>query len=142
MMGSPCGGMDIEGVAAKTPDKIFIEKVDIKTGPTKEQCKKMAKNLNFNGKLIDVAAEQMGKLYDLFLKVDATQVEVNPFGETPDGKVVSFDAKINFDDSASYRQEKIWNERDVAEEDPREIEAAKYGLNYIGLDGEIGCLGM
>lgn len=84
----------------------------------------------------------MKKLYELFLNVDATQVEVNPFGETPDGRVVSFDAKISFDDSAMYRQKAIWDDRDVAEEDPREIDAAQYGLNYIGLDGEIGCLGM
>jgi len=83
----------------------------------------------------------MEKLYDLFKAVDATQVEINPFGETPDGRVVSFDAKINFDDNAEFRQKQIFEMRDSAEEDPREVAASKFNLSYVGMDGNIGCLG-
>ncbi|KPP76392.1 Succinyl-CoA ligase-like [Scleropages formosus] len=109
MVGSPQGGVDIEEVAAKTPELIFK------------------------------AADQIKKLYDLFLKVDATQVEVNPLGETPEGRVVCFDAKINFDDNAEFRQKDVFAMEDMTESDPTEMEAAKYDLKYIGLDGNIAC---
>uniref|UniRef100_A0A672SW62 Succinate-CoA ligase, GDP-forming, beta subunit n=1 Tax=Sinocyclocheilus grahami TaxID=75366 RepID=A0A672SW62_SINGR len=123
MVGSPQGGVDIEEVAATTPELIFkvsqlylIEKVS-------QSC----------------AADQIKRLYDLFLKVDATQVEVNPLGETPEGQVVCFDAKINFDDNAEFRQKAVFAMDDTAESDPLETEAAKYDLKYIGLDGNIAC---
>ncbi|CAB1314821.1 unnamed protein product, partial [Coregonus sp. 'balchen'] len=109
MVGSPQGGMDIEEVADKTPELIFK------------------------------AANQIKRLYDLFLKVDATQVEVNPFGETPEGQVVCFDAKINFDDNAEFRQKAVFAMDDMSESDPTETEAAKWDLKYIGLDGNIAC---
>uniref|UniRef100_A0A669EFG7 Succinate--CoA ligase [GDP-forming] subunit beta, mitochondrial n=1 Tax=Oreochromis niloticus TaxID=8128 RepID=A0A669EFG7_ORENI len=109
MVGSPQGGMDIEEVAASTPELIFK------------------------------AADQIKRLYDLFLKVDATQVEVNPLGETPEGQVVCFDAKINFDDNAEFRQKSVFAMDDMTEADPTEMAAAKWDLKYIGLDGNIAC---
>ncbi|KAG9483576.1 hypothetical protein GDO78_009476 [Eleutherodactylus coqui] len=109
LVGSPQGGVDIEEVAEKTPELIFK------------------------------AADQIKRLYELFLKVDATQVEVNPFGETPQGQVVCFDAKINFDDNAEFRQKDIFAMDDTSETDPIESEAAKYDLKYIGMDGNIAC---
>jgi len=140
MVGSPQGGMDIEEVAEKNPEAIFKEPIDILTGITDKQALKMAENLQFKGPLLQQAAEQIKKLYGLFLKVDATQVEINPFGETPDGQVVCFDAKINFDDNAEFRQKDIFAMGDKAESDPREVMAAEYNLNYIGMSGNIGCL--
>ncbi|KAK0063967.1 succinyl-CoA ligase [GDP-forming] subunit beta mitochondrial [Biomphalaria pfeifferi] len=140
MVGSPKGGMDIEEVAKKEPDAIFTEPIDIYSGLHLNQALKMAENLGFNGQKQKEAAEQMIRLYKLFLKVDATQVEINPFGETVDGRVVCFDAKINFDDNAQFRQKDIFSMDDMAESDPREVEAAKYNLNYIGMDGNIACL--
>jgi succinyl-CoA synthetase beta subunit len=140
MVGSPQGGMDIEEVAAKSPDAIFTDPIDITVGLKEEQALKMAENLQFTGEKKARAAQQIQKLYELFLKVDATQVEINPFGETPDGRVVCFDAKINFDDNAEFRQKAIFDMNDTTESDAREVEAAKHNLNYIGMDGNIGCL--
>ena len=129
--------------------------VDILQGLSDEMALEMARNLEFKNSMVAVAAEQIRCLYNLFLSVDATQVEINPFGETPDGRgnhayrisvfyncpVVCFDAKINFDDNAKYRQKEIFDQEDTAENDPRDVMAAKLGLNYIGMDGNIGCLG-
>ncbi|KAG1681701.1 Succinate--CoA ligase [GDP-forming] subunit beta, mitochondrial [Nymphon striatum] len=140
IVASPAGGMDIEEVAEKTPELIYKVPIDIKEGLTDEQALDLAKNLKFFGPLEAEAAEQIKKLYKLFLEVDATQIEINPFGETPDGKVVCFDAKINFDDNAKFRQKEIFALDDMAESDPREQEAAKYDINYIGMDGNIACL--
>jgi len=140
MVGSPEGGVDIEEVAATKPEAIFTEPIDINKGILPEQALQMAKNLQFTGEKLKEAAQQIERLYELFMKVDATQVEINPFGETPDGKVVCFDAKINFDDNAEYRQKNIFAMHDTSETDPREVQAAKHNLNYIGMDGNIGCL--
>jgi len=141
MVASPKGGMDIEQVAEETPDLIYKEAIDIEKGFLPEQGRRMAKRLGFDtGDKINEAARQMGKLYDLFLKCDATQVEINPFAETPEGGIYCVDAKINFDDNASFRQKEIFAMGDDSETDPREVEAAKYNLNYIGMDGNIGCM--
>eukprot|EP00794_Sanderia_malayensis_P006319 gene6319-7042_t len=140
IVASPEGGMDIEEVAEKSPDKIFKEFINIETGLTNDQAMRLAANLNFKGNLTAQAALQIRRLYNLFIGVDATQVEVNPFGETPDGQVVCFDAKINFDDNAAYRQKQVFGMDDMSETDPREVEATKYNLNYIGMDGNIACL--
>jgi len=140
IVGSPMGGMDIEEVAHKNPNAIHKEPVDITVGVTDAQARKMADFLGFKDKKLDDAAEQIKRLYGLFLKVDATQIEINPFGETPDGQVVSFDAKINFDDNAAFRQKDVFAMDDTTESDKREVEAAKHNLNYIGMDGNIGCL--
>lgn len=126
----------------------------INKGPDPAATKRLAEKLGF--KNIGVAQEQMSKLYDMFIKCDCTQVEINPFVETKDGKgesagVVFFtksvsvycvDAKLNFDDNAAFRQKDIFAMRDPTEEDPREVAASKFDLNYIGMDGEIGCMGM
>ncbi|BFZ08676.1 hypothetical protein BsWGS_11715 [Bradybaena similaris] len=140
LVGSPKGGMDIEEVAEKEPEAIFKEPIDIMSGPHRKQLLNMAEKLGFHGARQQEAADQMSRLYDLFLKVDATQVEINPFGETPDGRVVCFDAKINFDDNAQFRQKEVFSMDSMAENDPREVEAAKHNLNYIGMDGNIACL--
>jgi len=140
MIGSPVGGMDIEEVAENQPEKIFKTKIDIKTGLTSEQAKQMAIDLDFKGEKIDIAAEQVQKLYKLFTKLDCTQLEINPFAETPDGRVICFDAKLNFDDNAEFRQKEVFAVQDLSETDPREIEAADIGLSYIQMDGNIGCL--
>uniref|UniRef100_A0A8C4HYK3 Succinate-CoA ligase subunit beta n=1 Tax=Dicentrarchus labrax TaxID=13489 RepID=A0A8C4HYK3_DICLA len=139
MVGSPQGGMDIEEVAASTPELIFKEVIDIFQGVQDDQALRMAANLGFKGPLQRQAADQIKRLYDLFLKVDATQVEVNPLGETPEGQVVCFDAKINFDDNAEFRQKAVFAMDDMTESDPTETEAAKWDLKYIGLDGNIAC---
>uniref|UniRef100_A0A803V8A3 succinate--CoA ligase (GDP-forming) n=1 Tax=Ficedula albicollis TaxID=59894 RepID=A0A803V8A3_FICAL len=139
MVGSPQGGVDIEEVAVTSPELIFKEEIDIFEGIKDRQALQMAKNLGFQGPLQQKAADQIKKLYNLFLKIDATQVEVNPFGETPEGQVVCFDAKINFDDNAEFRQKEIFAMDDKSESEPIENEAAKYDLKYIGLDGNIAC---
>uniref|UniRef100_F7EG06 Succinate--CoA ligase [GDP-forming] subunit beta, mitochondrial n=2 Tax=Monodelphis domestica TaxID=13616 RepID=F7EG06_MONDO len=139
LVGSPQGGVDIEEVAATTPELIFKEEIDIFEGIKDSQAERMAENLGFRGALKTQAADQIKKLYNLFLKIDATQVEVNPFGETPEGQVVCFDAKINFDDNAEFRQKDIFAMDDKSENEPIENEAAKYDLKYIGLDGNIAC---
>jgi succinyl-CoA synthetase beta subunit len=140
LVASPDGGMDIETVAEKTPDRIFKEAVDIKTGLKPGQTEALARKLGFDPKLTALAAKQMENLYNLFLATDATQVEINPLVETPDGRVVSFDAKISFDDNALFRQPEVQAMHDPSEEDPRDVEAAKYSLNYVAMDGEIGCM--
>jgi succinyl-CoA synthetase beta subunit len=114
--------------------------IDISKGVDRKELQKLAEQLEFKGEAQKQAVEQMNSLYNLFLGVDATQVEINPLGETPDGKVVCFDAKINFDDNASFRQKEIFAQEDTTESDPREVAAAKHNLNYIGMDGNIGCL--
>ncbi|XP_029456917.1 succinate--CoA ligase [GDP-forming] subunit beta, mitochondrial [Rhinatrema bivittatum] len=139
LVGSPQGGVDIEEVAATNPELIFKEAIDIFEGVKDSQALRMADNLGFKGPLREQAADQIKKLYNLFLKVDATQVEVNPFGETPEGQVVCFDAKINFDDNAEFRQGEIFAMDDTSENDPIETEAANYDLKYIGMDGNIAC---
>ncbi|XP_020657339.3 succinate--CoA ligase [GDP-forming] subunit beta, mitochondrial isoform X1 [Pogona vitticeps] len=139
LVGSPQGGVDIEEVAAKTPELIFKEEIDIFEGVKDTQALRMAENLGFKGPLQQQAADQIKKLYNLFLKIDATQVEVNPFGETPEGQVVCFDAKINFDDNAEFRQKEIFAMDDKSENEPIENEAARYDLKYIGMDGNIAC---
>ncbi|XP_020347230.1 succinate--CoA ligase [GDP-forming] subunit beta, mitochondrial isoform X3 [Oncorhynchus kisutch] len=139
MVGSPQGGMDIEEVADKSPELIFKEVIDIFEGVRDDQALRMAANLGFKGPLERQAADQIMRLYDLFLKVDATQVEVNPLGETPEGQVVCFDAKISFDDNAEFRQKAVFALDDMSESDPTETEAAKWDLKYIGLDGNIAC---
>eukprot|EP01137_Pigoraptor_chileana_P008250 Opistho-2@54810 len=134
------GGVDIEEVAHKSPEKIFKEPVDIMTGVKDEQAKRLAEKLNFKGDFAVQAADQIKKLYNLFVAVDATQVEINPFGSAHDGRIVCFDAKINFDDNAAFRQKAIFEQRDTAEEDPREVAASNFNLNYVGMEGNIGCL--
>lgn len=138
LIASPQGGMDIEEVAKDTPHLIFKEAVDINKGIQDDQTKRLAQKLGFSD--VNGASEQMKRLYDLFVKSDATQVEINPFVETKNKKVYCIDAKINFDDNAAFRQKEIFSWRDPTEEDAREVAASKFDLNYIGMDGNIGCM--
>ena len=101
----------------------------------------MAAGLGFPVKLQGKLAEQIKNMYDMFIKTDATQVEINPLVETSKGEVMCVDAKINFDDNAAFRQKEIFALRDYTQEDQREVAASKFDLNFIGLDGSIGCLG-
>ncbi|KAK0405177.1 hypothetical protein QR680_017841 [Steinernema hermaphroditum] len=140
VVASPAGGVDIEEVAEKTPELIFKEPIDIHKGISDEQCMRLATDLKFEGDLQKKAADQIRRLYELFVAVDATQVEINPFVETSDNRVFCVDAKLNFDDSASFRQRAIFAMDNNEEKDVREVEAHKYHLNYIGMDGNIACL--
>ncbi|XP_055640336.1 succinate--CoA ligase [GDP-forming] subunit beta, mitochondrial [Toxorhynchites rutilus septentrionalis] len=140
LIASPAGGMDIEAVAEETPEKIKTMPIPVIEGITRVQALDVARFLEFEGALAEKAAGEIEKLYKLFLKVDATQIEINPLAETDDGRVISVDAKLNFDDNAEFRQKDIFA-MDVHEDaDPKEVEASKYNLNYIAMEGNIGCL--
>lgn len=140
MVASPAGGMNIEDVAAATPELIFKEPVDITVGPTEEAIARLAKACGFTGASHTQAADIMTKLYKIFIEKDCTLIEINPMAETHEGNVVCADAKLNFDDNSEFRQKELFTLRDSSQEDPREVSAAEVGLNYIGLDGNIGCL--
>jgi len=139
---SPKGGVDIEKVAHETPDLIYKLPIDIIKGPKKTDLQKFVKKLGFakEHQLQTQAVEQLEKIYKLFTESDALQVEINPWAVTPDGKLYCADAKIGFDDNAKFRQEKIFEQEDNSETDPREVAASEHNLNYIGLDGNIGCM--
>jgi len=134
------GGMDIEAVAHEDPSAIVTLPIDIKTGPTEANLDFLAKKLGFSSELQPKAREQLLCLYKLFLDLDCTQVEVNPFAETPQGEIYAADAKMNFDDNAKFRQKDVFDMHNPEEDDPRELEAAKFNLNYIGMTGNIGCM--
>lgn len=141
LVGSSQGGVNIEEVAAENPSAIIKEPVDINIGITKEQALHVAKEMGFSEGSIDKAANDIIKLYnDVFLKHDATMVEINPMSEDNTGEVYCMDAKISFDDNAAYRQKEIFELRDWSQEDERDHRAAEADLNYIALDGSIGCL--
>lgn len=140
LMGSEEGGMDIEEVAANTPERIFYEEIDPVVGLTGFQARRMAFNMNIPAKLVNKAAKLMLGLYQAYVEKDAAIVEINPLVVTGDGQVVALDAKFNFDANALYRHQDIMEMRDYDEEDPKEIEASKYDLSYISLDGNIGCM--
>lgn len=127
-------------MAKETPHLIKTVPIDIFEGVTDKIAQDLAEFLQFKGDLKQKAADEIKKLWKLFLKVDATQLEINPLVETDDKKVISVDAKINFDDNAKFRQREIFALDDDSETDPREVEAAKHNLNYIGMTGSIGCL--
>lgn len=140
MMGSEEGGMDIEEVAATHPEKIFKEIVDPVVGLTSFQARRMAFNMNIPANLVGKAVKLMLGLYQAFIEKDASIVEINPLVVTGQGDVIALDAKFNFDSNALYRHKDIVELRDFDEEDPKEIEASKYDLSYISLDGNIGCM--
>ena len=134
------GGVEIESVAAKSPEKIIREPIDPLAGLQPYQARKLAKQLSFESSQLKNASKLFEGLYRTFIAYDCSMVEVNPLVVTNKGEVLALDAKFNFDDNALYRHPEIAAMRDVAEEDPREVEASKHGLNYIGLDGNIACL--
>jgi len=140
IVASPDGGVDIEEVAEKTPERIMKLPVDIHQGVTDEMATKVAEFLGFKDDLVPQCAQQVQNLYKVFLDVDCVQLEVNPLAETPQGKVYTADAKLGFDDNASFRQKSIFDMEDTTESEPREVEAAKHNLNYVQMDGNIGCL--
>jgi succinyl-CoA synthetase beta subunit len=134
------GGVEIEAVAAKSPEKIIREPIDPLAGLQSFQTRKLAKQLGFESSQLKSASKLFQGLYRTFVAYDCSMVEVNPLVVTTQGDVLALDAKFNFDDNALYRHPEIAALRDIAEEDPREVEASKHGLNYIGLDGNIACL--
>jgi succinyl-CoA synthetase beta subunit len=134
------GGVEIEAVAAKSPAKIIREPIHPLAGLQPFQTRKLAKQLGFKSSQLKSASKLFEGLYRTFIAYDCSMVEVNPLVVTTKGDVMALDAKFNFDDNALYRHPEIAALRDIAEEDPREVEASKHGLNYIGLDGNIACL--
>jgi succinyl-CoA synthetase beta subunit len=140
MMGSEEGGMEIEEVAANTPEKIFRETVDPAIGLQAFQARRLAFNMNIPKELVNKAVKFMLGLYTAFVEKDCSIAEINPLVTTGDGQVMALDAKMNFDDNALYRHKDIQALRDLSEEDEKEIEASKYDLNYTALDGNIGMM--
>jgi succinyl-CoA synthetase beta subunit len=134
------GGVEIETVAAKSPEKIIRESIHPLAGLQPFQARKLARQLGFESSQLKEAARLFDGLYRTFIGLDCSMVEVNPLVVTTRGEVLALDAKFNFDDNALYRHPDVAAMRDTAEEDPREVEASKHGLNYIGLDGNIACL--
>ena len=139
-MASAAGGMDIEEVAANTPEQIYKETIDPAVGFRPFQARKLAFALGLPGELISPAAKFMQSLYAAYESMDATLVEINPFLLTKDNRLIALDAKITFDDNAMFRHPDFKELRDLNEEDPLEIEASKFDLNYIKLDGNIACM--
>ncbi|PLR84197.1 ADP-forming succinate--CoA ligase subunit beta [Bacillus canaveralius] len=140
LMASEEGGTEIEEVAERTPEKIFKEEIDPVVGLTAFQARRIAFNINIPNELVVQAVKFMMGLYQAFVEKDCSIAEINPLVVTGDGKVMALDAKLNFDANALYRQKDILEYRDLEEEDPKEIEASKYDLSYISLDGNIGCM--
>lgn len=140
MMASTEGGVEIEKVAAETPDKILKVWIDPGVGLQPFQARQLAFGLGMEGKQVGKAVKFMMALYKAFMANDCSLAEINPLVVTGDGDVLALDAKINFDDSALYRHPEITELRDLDEEDPLEVEASKYNLNYIKLDGNVGCM--
>ena len=134
------GGVEIEAVAAKTPEKIIREPIDPLAGLQPFQTRKLAQQLGFEHSQTKGATKLFDGLYRTFVGCDCSMVEINPLVVTKNNEVLALDAKFNFDDNALYRHPEIAAMRDTAEEDPREVEASKHELNYIGLDGNIACL--
>ena len=140
LMASAEGGMDIEEVAARTPEKIFFEAVDPTVGLTAFQARKVAFKLGFAIAQVKQAVPLLRNLYKVFVETDCSLLEINPLVLTGDGDLLCLDAKLNFDDNALFRHLRIRDLRDYDEEDANEIEASQYDLSYIALDGNIGCM--
>ncbi|MDT3493092.1 ADP-forming succinate--CoA ligase subunit beta [Bacillus toyonensis] len=140
LMASEEGGTEIEEVAEKKPEKIFKEYIDPAVGLQGFQARRIAFNINIPKELVGQAVKFMMGLYRAFIEKDCSIAEINPLVTTGDGKVMALDAKLNFDSNALYRHKDILELRDLDEEDSKEVEASKYDLNYIPLDGNIGCM--
>ncbi len=139
-MASQAGGMEIEEVAHATPEKIFKEYIEPAVGLQPWQARQLAFKLGLTAKQIGPAVAFMMGLYKAFIETDSTLMEINPFITTKDGDLLALDCKINFDDNAMFRHKDLKELRDLAEEDPLEVEASKFALNYIKLDGSIACM--
>ncbi|MCJ1392078.1 Succinate--CoA ligase [ADP-forming] subunit beta, mitochondrial [Xylographa bjoerkii] len=140
IIASSQGGMDIETVAKENPDAIITTYINIHKGVTDDMGRKIATELGFSEQCIEDAKDTIQKLYKVFMEKDATQIEINPLSETSDHQVMAMDAKLTFDDNAEFRQKEIFSWRDTTQEDADEVKAAESGLNFIKLDGDIGCL--
>ncbi|UTW66886.1 ADP-forming succinate--CoA ligase subunit beta [bacterium SCSIO 12643] len=140
VMYSPDGGMDIEAVAEKTPERIFTEQIDPKVGLTGFQARKIAFNLGLSGKSMKQMVKFVSSLYKAYEGIDASLFEINPVLKTSDDNIIAVDSKVTVDNSALYRHKDIAEMRDVTEEDPAEYEADKVGLNFVKLDGNVGCM--
>ncbi|KAL4965375.1 succinate--CoA ligase (GDP-forming) subunit beta [Aspergillus stella-maris] len=140
IVASSQGGMDIEAVAKENPDAIITTRIDINEGVTDAIATKIANELGFSEQCVDDARKTIQNLYRAFMETDATQIEINPLSETSDHQVLAMDAKLGFDDNADFRQKEIFSWRDTTQEDADEVKAAEHGLNFIKLDGDIGCL--
>jgi len=139
-MASAEGGMDIEEVAEKTPEKLIHVRVDPASGISGFHARKIAFFLGLEGDQVKSATKFIMALYQAFVDLDASLVEINPLVVTGSGEVIALDAKMNFDDNALFRHKNVAELRDVTEEDPMEVKASEYDLNYVKLDGEIGCM--
>ena len=139
-MASTEGGVEIEKVASETPEKIIKEHIDLAAGLQPFQARKLAFGLGLKGEQVKNALKFFSALYKAFMESDCSMAEINPLVVTKDGNVLALDAKINFDDNALYRHKDFAELRDLHEEEPLEVEASKYGLNYIKLDGIVGCM--
>jgi len=140
MIGSKVGGTSIEDIAAADPTAIIKQPVDVKEGMTTEIANSMATQMGFTGSQIPEAATLISNLYKCFIGCDCTMLEINPLAQLTDGRVLVCDAKVNFDDNAEFRQKAIFAQRDTSQENPMEVEAKKYDLNYIKLDGSVACM--
>jgi len=140
LMASADGGMDIEEVAAKTPERIHKVYIDPAKGLTDAQSDEVARAIGTGDAMLPQARAMFGGLYRLFVETDASLAEINPLIITGDGKLIALDAKLNFDANALFRHPDVVALRDLDEEDPAEVEASKFDLSYISLDGDIGCL--
>jgi succinyl-CoA synthetase beta subunit len=140
IIASAAGGMDIEEVAAKEPDKILREHVDRATGIVPFQARKLAFGMGLPGSVANKFVKVLESIYKAFIETDASMIEINPLILTKGGDLLALDAKITFDDNALYRHPDLRDFRDLTEEDPLEVEASKFSLNYIRLDGNIGCM--
>lgn len=140
IMYSTQGGMDIEAVAEKTPHLIFTEAIDSSVGLQQFQCRKIAFNLGLTGQAYKEMIKFVNALYEAYLQIDASLVEINPLFKTSDNKIVAADAKVVIDNNSLYRHPTFVTMRDLNEEDPIEVEAGSYGLNYVKLDGNVGCM--
>jgi succinyl-CoA synthetase beta subunit len=140
VMASPAGGMDIEDVAARTPEKIIREWTHPALGLADYQARRLAFGLGLAGEAFKQGVGLIRNLFRLYLAKDCALVEINPLVVTTDGRVLALDAKLSFDDNALYRHQELVALRDVNEEDPLDVEASKYGLNYIKLDGDVACM--
>ena len=140
IMYSPEGGIEIEKVAEETPDKIFIERINPETGLTETQLKNIAHNLNLHQDAFDNMCDFIEKLYNAYVESDASLFEINPVIKSSDNKIIAVDAKVTIDDNALFRHPEFIEYIDEEEEDPSELEAASFGLSYVKLDGNVGCI--
>lgn len=140
MIASESGGMNIEEVAEATPEKVIREAIDPAIGLADFQCRKIAAGIGLKGKQIQQGVKMMKALYRCFREKDALMAEINPLAEINGGELIALDAKMSFDSNAMYRRPNITELRDFDEEDSKEVEATSHGLNYIALDGNVGCI--